>query len=550
MAENRLETQILLRYDTYDRWIASDVILGPGEAAIAAFPNENPTAPPRAIGIKIGDGRHYFDELPWTQAIAADVYNWAKSSTPPSADTIPGLDNYITTHSSSNNSKLYQLIRGTGNDANKYYLQSRDNVDGSQWTTDTSHYIDVGDLAKIKDWIGSENLGYPTLDSVIVEQVLLTFNLIGYTDQAEENKFVTAVNQTNGQISVQRERPTFSNIDGYATVTQGGTGRTSFTQGQVLVGNGENAISTISIATDIENNNDLVPNYLIKQYVDSATMNVSKAMHFIGETTVPITHNSRTNPEIAGYIFSRAQPGDLILYDEQEFVWDGSEWRLLGHSYAVSGEIQNSDISSNAAIAQSKIANLTNDLNSKVDKVDGMGLSDNNYSDTEKSKLQLIENGAQQNIIEHIFVNGDEQIPTTIDGNSKSISLPKLDGIETGAQVNIIEHITMDGVEVTPNNKTVNLESKIDSISVNGISFQPDANKTVNLTINPSVLNLTVLENARYPSGNGGYTSIEKDATGKILELSKVAATGDVNDLVQATNTYVILNCGTSTLVV
>jgi hypothetical protein len=51
--------------------------------------------PPVAVGIKIGDGRSYFDELPWIQAIASDVYSWAKSSTPPSADTIPGLAQYI-----------------------------------------------------------------------------------------------------------------------------------------------------------------------------------------------------------------------------------------------------------------------------------------------------------------------------------------------------------------------------------------------------------------------------------------------------------------------
>ena len=37
-----------------------------------------PEHTPPAIGIKIGDGEHYFHELPWVQAVAADVFNWAK----------------------------------------------------------------------------------------------------------------------------------------------------------------------------------------------------------------------------------------------------------------------------------------------------------------------------------------------------------------------------------------------------------------------------------------------------------------------------------------
>jgi len=51
----------------------SEVILMLGEAAICAFPYSNtivssdlrPEHTPPAIGIKIGDGTHYFYELPW-----------------------------------------------------------------------------------------------------------------------------------------------------------------------------------------------------------------------------------------------------------------------------------------------------------------------------------------------------------------------------------------------------------------------------------------------------------------------------------------------------
>ena len=100
----------------------------------------------------------------------------------------------------------------------------------------------------------------------------------------------------------------------------------------------------------------------------------------------------------------------------------------------------------------------------------------------------------------------------------------KLTNIEAGAQVNKVETISFNGGEpITANTAT----------------------KNIDITIDASALHLTVLEGARYPSGNNSYTSIEKDSTGKILELSKVAATGNIDDLVQTTS-YIILNCGSN----
>jgi hypothetical protein len=102
MATNVLTTKIQLRYGTYDQWMNSTLILLEGEAAICTFPddrvieslsNSTPIRTPPAVGLKIGDGQHYFYELPWVQGIAADVYNWAKTSTKPSysANEITGL---------------------------------------------------------------------------------------------------------------------------------------------------------------------------------------------------------------------------------------------------------------------------------------------------------------------------------------------------------------------------------------------------------------------------------------------------------------------------
>ena len=161
MAENILETKILLRYGSYQQWMNSDVILYQGEAAICAFPrdrtieglsNSQPDYTPPAIGIKIGDGVHYFYELPWVQAIAADVYSWAKTSRKPTytAQEISGLQSYVENLIGGGSGgditiapRIYQLVRGQDENSNKYYLQYKENTAESDWVIDTSVSIDL-----------------------------------------------------------------------------------------------------------------------------------------------------------------------------------------------------------------------------------------------------------------------------------------------------------------------------------------------------------------------------------------------------------------------
>lgn len=71
--------------------------------------------------------------------------------------------------------------------------------------------------------------------------------------------------------------------------------------------------------------------------VTAADLGLSSAMHFIGTATVAITEDSKADPKIAGYTFTNAQKGDVVLYNHLEFVWDGTKWEKLGDdsSYAL-----------------------------------------------------------------------------------------------------------------------------------------------------------------------------------------------------------------------
>lgn len=81
MAEKILKTRIQLRYDTLTNWTTNNPVLKAGEIAIATIPTAAPAnkqLPP--VMFKVGDGTSKFTELDWASALAADVYNWAKTS--------------------------------------------------------------------------------------------------------------------------------------------------------------------------------------------------------------------------------------------------------------------------------------------------------------------------------------------------------------------------------------------------------------------------------------------------------------------------------------
>ena len=121
----------------------------------------------------------------------------------------------------------------------------------------------------------------------------------------------------------------------------------------------------------------------------------------------------------------------------------------------------------------------------KVDKVDGKGLSTNDYTADEKAKLANIASGAQVNVLEGIQKNGatisavnkivNISVPTKTsdltndsnfavdsnyvhtDNNYTTAEKNKLAGIASNAQVNVIESVKVNGATATVSSKTVNI---------------------------------------------------------------------------------------------
>lgn len=114
------------------------------------------------------------------------------------------------------------------------------------------------------------------------------------------------------------------------------------TSGSLAIWNGTNTISSRTISTDIDDNNTNIPTaQAVKTYVDSATLGLTGAMHFIGVTTTTLATGDTTDP-IAGEGLSKTTgfaSGDVVLSGDKEFVWTGATtgWVELGDegSYAL-----------------------------------------------------------------------------------------------------------------------------------------------------------------------------------------------------------------------
>lgn len=128
-------------------------------------------------------------------------------------------------------------------------------------------------------------------------------------------------------------------------------------------------------------------------------------------------------------------------------------------------------------------------VGTKVDKVEGKGLSTNDYTTAEKNKLGGIDAGAQVNVIESVVVNGTT---ATIANKTATVTM------ETGA---------------------------IDQIKVNGAA-QTIVDKAVDITVPTTTSQLTnnsnFISDSAYVHTDNNYTTIEKNKLSGIDEGAEV----------------------------
>lgn len=76
---------------------------------------------------------------------------------------------------------------------------------------------------------------------------------------------------------------------------------------------------------------DATDTIAIQSMIDDAIGGIGKAVRFIGHSSTPITDGGNENPTIDGEAFTHIEAGDVVLYNNQEFIRTASgKWELFG----------------------------------------------------------------------------------------------------------------------------------------------------------------------------------------------------------------------------
>ena len=570
MAEKILNTRIQLKYDTYANWTDANPVLKAGEMALATIQTNNAevqSAP--TVLIKVGDGTHNYNDLPWASAKAADVYAWAKTATKPTyaATEITGLEEFIAGEIQDTNT-TYRLVQGSA--TNKIKLQKHELTDGTDVWTDVGTELTITDAALTgrvtqaetdidaletlvgdtpvatqistavstakseligassdetsantiygaKNYADSLNTAMDTrVDALeaavgtggsVDSKIQTAIQALDKADTAVSGQFVTQVSQTDGIITVTRKALAASDIPALAISKITDLQTELDSKQDNLVFNSAYDASTNKAATMAD--------------VTGAVAGLSGAMHFEGvKESVPASGE--------GY-----ESGDVILVGNKEYVYDGTSWHELGDEsiYAVKGSIVNSDIAANAAIDQSKIAGLTAALAAKANTADLGTMA----AETATDYVKKTEAPGYDDILTKTEAAGTYATQATVNNKvdkkaGKGLSTNdyttteknKLAGIAAGAQVNVIE-----------------------SVKVNGVAL-PISEKAVNVTVPTGAL---ASKNKVSKTDLDTALTSELDGKANSDDLAAIATTGNVNDLIQTAGDILVFNCGSATTV-
>lgn len=525
--EKTLQTRIQLKYDTWNNWnttAAKDLVLKQGELATVYVPADTvsgETTSEPAFLLKVGDGKTKFGTLPWVQAKAADVYEWAKAANKPTynATEISGLDDYISGKVQDTNTK-YQIIQDS-TDGHIIKLQKKD-LGEEAWTTvdtitipdnDTKYTLATGTSNGTVKFNGEDvavkGLGSAAYtDSTTYDSAGAAAAVLGKsTDDAGAatvygaNKAATAAQNTAND----------------AMPKSGGT----FT-GQVSLpapSGANNAARKTDVDTALQS---------AKDYADQKTAGLTGAMHFVGtSSTDPTSDPGATVTGVTSF-----KKGDVVLYGKKEFVYDGSTWIELGdegsyvlNTITINGKSLKSDVNLTAsdvgADAAGTAAELVNGLN-----------------------LTTVGGGTGEYIAS--ISQTDGQVSATKGTLPTALKNPKALKAGTKSYDGSAE-VTITAADL---GAVTDISGKQDNLSFDG-TYNASSNKAA--TVSSITSRIEALDVPDTAVAKNFVTAVS-ETDGKIsvsrAAVADIALSGSVNDLVQPDNVILVFDCGTSSTVI
>lgn len=541
--EKTLQTRIQLKYDTWNNWnkaAAKALVLKRGELATVYVPastSSGETTSEPAFLLKVGDGTTAFENLPWVQAKAADVYEWAKAANKPtySASEITGLDTYISGQVKDTNTK-YQIVQD-GTDGHIIKLQKKDLTDAS-WTTvdtitipdnDTTYTLTSGDsngTVKFNNAevavTGLKSAAYQ--DSSAFDSAGAASAVLGTTSDAAGAATVYGANKaaSNAQTTANAAMPKAGGTFTGAVSVPAPTADAHAAR-KVDVSNAQTAAATDATTKANQALADA------KAYTDTKTAGLTGAMHFVGTSTTDPT--GTTGPTVDGKAYT-GKSGDVVLWEKKEFVYNGTEWKLLGDegSYAlktttVNGYSLDNNITLTAADVGADAAGTASGLVNALSLTKVGGGTGEYIASITQTKGQV---SATKGTLPTALKN-----PHVLKAGSKSYD-GSADVTITAADLGAITDIS----------------GKQDKLSFDG-TYNASSNKVA--TVSSITSRIAALDVADAPVAKNFVTAVS-ETDGKIsvqrAAVADIALSGSVNDLVQPANVILVFDCGTSSTVI
>lgn len=186
-------------------------------------------------------------------------------------------------------------------------------------------------------------------------------------------KIITTYSDENtAEHSVEFGSAAFTSSSDYATAAQGAKADAA-----MPAQNGTATGAHITLAEDPVQDMDAAT----KRYVDKSISDLGSVFTYRGESSTPITAGGRETPTIDGEPVEPTQgmkKGDVVSYQNHEFVWEGSYWREFGAEgdYALKTELEASEQAAKAYADQ-----VGNEVKDYVDEaIDGAGIHAPEYT--------------------------------------------------------------------------------------------------------------------------------------------------------------------------
>lgn len=433
MANKTFNTRICMKNDTYAQWVEKDPVLLKGEIGVVVIPADTGAVQGEPVTLfKVGDGTKKFSQLDFIGAKAADVYSWAKAATKPtySANEITGLSDYISREIQDSNT-TYKLEADAEN-GRKFYLYSKE-IDG-EWGTDPVSTITIPETV----YTLATGTANGTVKFNGEDVAVKGLGSAAYTDSdAYDAKGDAQTAEDNAKAYADGKDSAIAAAKKAGTDAQAAVDALSGKVGTVQ--ENKTVVEMIADAQTAATYDDAAVKADIKANADAITkLNGTSAVEGSVDKKVADAINA----------FATKVSDDQTVNTFKELIDYAAEHK--DEYSTLSGEVQKNTtaiatLNGTGAGSVTKTVNdaveaaqatLQANIDKKVDAETGKGLSTNDYTNDDQTKLAGIAAGAQVNVIESVKVNGvaldisdkavDVTVPTGALANKNTVSKTEL----------------------------------------------------------------------------------------------------------------------------